>query len=46
MDAVELISNLYEDSRLMEYKSRISKEFAKEFTWDKTIEIFEKIIEE
>jgi glycosyltransferase involved in cell wall biosynthesis len=44
MDAVELISNLYEDSRLMEYKSRISKEFAKEFTWEKTVQQFEEAI--
>ena len=46
MDVVEIISKLYEDTRLIEYKSRISKEFAKEFTWNKTIETFEKIIAE
>jgi len=42
MEAVEKITELYKDPKLMDYLSRKSKEFAKQFTWDKTAETFEK----
>lgn len=42
MEAVEKIAELYNDPKLMEYLSRKSREFAKEYTWAKTAETFEK----
>ena len=45
MEAVEKIVELYNDPKLMEYKSRISKEFGQQQTWDKTAETFEKELE-
>jgi glycosyltransferase involved in cell wall biosynthesis len=42
MEAVEKISKLYNEPKLMEYYSKKSKEFAKQFTWDKTAEKFEQ----
>lgn len=42
MEATEKIAKLYEEPSLMEYKSRISREFAQGYTWDKTAETFEK----
>jgi len=44
MEAVERIDKLYNDPKLMEYLSKKSKEFAKEYTWDRTAETFEKLI--
>ena len=41
MEAVERITKLYNEPKLMEYYSKKSKEFAKQFTWEKTAETFE-----
>lgn len=42
MEAVEKIAGLYNEPKLMEYLSRKSKEYAKEFTWESTAKTFEK----
>jgi glycosyltransferase involved in cell wall biosynthesis len=44
MEAVEKIDKLYNEPKLMDYFSRKSREFAKQFTWDRTAEQFEKAI--
>jgi glycosyltransferase involved in cell wall biosynthesis len=44
MEVVDRIDKLYNEPKLIDYLSKKSKEFAKQFTWDKTAENFEKAI--